>query len=55
MCLCEILFQVTENVFRDFWNVKKEFGDEGTSRTQTHEWYTRFKETQTSIEDSERS
>jgi len=53
MCLCEILFHITENVFRVFLNVRKEFGDEAMNRTQTHEWYKHFKEGQTSIKDKE--
>jgi hypothetical protein len=35
--------------------LKQAFGDEAMSRTQTNEWYKRFKEGRTSFEDSERS
>ena len=54
-CLCEILFQIRENVIGDFWNVKKKFGDEAMSRTQTHEWDKRFKDGWTPNEDDEHS
>jgi hypothetical protein len=38
-----------------FETLKQVFGGEAMSRTQTHEWYKRFKEVQTSIEDNKHS
>jgi len=35
-----------------FEMLKQAFGDEAMSRTQTRQWYRRFKESRTSVEDT---
>jgi hypothetical protein len=48
-------FKLGKMFLETFEMLQQVFGDKVMSRTQTHEWYKRFKESQTSIGDIERS
>jgi hypothetical protein len=37
------------------WNVEDAFGEQAVGRSQTFQWFSRFKEGRTSIDDDERS
>jgi hypothetical protein len=49
------LFQITENVFGGFRNIKSSVWGEAMSRTQTHEWNKRFEDGRASFEGIEGS
>jgi hypothetical protein len=48
-------FKLVKSFSETFEMLKQAFEDEAMSRTQSHEWYIRFKEGRTSTEDNERS
>jgi len=51
--LHQILFQVRENCYRMLWNLKTAFGEQAMGRSQTFQWFSRFKASRTSIDDDE--
>ena len=53
-CVCvKFYFRLGKTFLETFKMLQQAFGDEATSRTQTHEWYKHFKEDRTSNEDNE--
>jgi hypothetical protein len=51
----KLCFKLRKTFSEPFEMLKQASGDKALSGTQTHEWYKCCKESQTSIEDNERS
>jgi hypothetical protein len=56
VCVCvKLCFKLGENFTETFEMLQNVFGDKTMSRTTTYEWYRRFKDSRTSLEDDPRS
>jgi hypothetical protein len=55
-CVCiKFCFKLGKSAAKTHQNIKQEFGNDALDQTQTYDWFNRFKNGRTSVDDDERS